>query len=231
MRCSKAQEYLNLDLDGMLPPAATGDLLEHVDKCPTCREYRQDLELSQRLLGATAPTLPDNFDWKLQLKLNQTLKETTGGAAYPWIESGLDRGAWLRNFGTAAAMGMAAVLAFALFLGPMDQSPSSAPMASASLSTLGSDRLPLSSNFARGGTFGRQVRGGSPFTQPVSGGAVLDRGWSGSTFEDLQLIRRLRSENQNLSTRLAQAQLQIRLMRAKLDSTRENALDLPVDEP
>ena len=231
MRCNKAQEYLSLEMDGLLPPVATGDLLKHLDGCADCREYRQDLELSRRVLGATQPSLPDNFDWKLQLKLNQTLKETAGAAAYPWIEPGVDRSAWLRNFGTAASLGLAAVLAFALFLGPVSREAAPTISPGTTWQALGNDRLPLGGNLAGGSRFGRQVRAGSPFQQPVSGGAVLDRGWSGSNYEDLQLIRRLRSENQNLSARLAQTQLQLQLMRAQLDSTRKNALDLPVREP
>jgi hypothetical protein len=232
MRCSKAQEFLSLKIDGMLPPAATADLREHLDQCGDCLQYLEDLQMGRRLLEATEPALPDNFDWKLQLKLNQTLKETAGESAYPWIEESPDRRSWLRNFSTAAAMGMAAVLAFALFLGPDQQGASPvAAGAGAPVQALSSDRLPLQSPFAPVRTYGRQVRGGSPFQQRVSGGAVLDRGWSGSNYEDLQLIRRLRAENQSLTARLAQSQLQLQLMRAQLDSTRDDALDLPVSEP
>ncbi len=71
MRCNKAQEYLGLDLDGVLPPDATVQLTSHLDGCSECREFREDLLMGQRVLKATEPELPENFDWKLQLRLNQ----------------------------------------------------------------------------------------------------------------------------------------------------------------
>lgn len=225
MRCKKAHEYLSLEMDGALPPAATVDLQEHLDACQECLEYRQEIHLGSRLLAATEPELSDNFDWKLQLRLNQTLKETAGEVAYPWTEQPADRWSWFRNFGTAAAMGLAAVLAVAVFLGPLEQAPN--PGSAVQSITLGSDRLPLESRLSSGASLGRSVSSVSPFQRSVSQNGGLDRGWSGQNLEDLRTINRLRAENQNLGRRLIQTQLQYRLMRAQLDSTEKKSLDLP----
>lgn len=119
MRCSKARDYLSRDLDGLLPPDATAGLREHVDACVACSAFREDLVLGRRLLAATEPRLPDNFDWKLQLRLNQALQQRAGETAYPWQEGSLPRrGSWLPAFGAASSVGLAAVLAVAVFLGP-----------------------------------------------------------------------------------------------------------------
>ena len=130
MRCGKAREYVSQELDGALPPDATGKLRDHLDTCGDCREYRDDVLLSQRLLAATEPQLPDNFEWKLQLKLNQAIQQTAGETRYPWHEEVGDRWAWLRNFGAATAVGLAAVLALAMFFGPVGTGNTNGPMAS-----------------------------------------------------------------------------------------------------
>ena len=72
MRCQKIREYISQEMDELLPPAVTGELTSHLDSCADCREYREDLLLGRRAILATTPELSDNFEWKLQLKLNQT---------------------------------------------------------------------------------------------------------------------------------------------------------------
>lgn len=224
MRCNKAHEYLSLEMDRVLPPDATVDLQKHLDACGECRNYRQEIHLGSRLLAATEPSLSENFDWKLQLRLNQTLKETAGEVAYPWADPSSDRWSWFRNFGTAAAMGLAAVLAVAVFLGPMEQAPTS--LATDQEAVLGADRLPLDSRISVGPSLRRSVSSASPFQQSATRNRVIDRGWSGLNLEDLRTINSLRAENENLGRRLVQTQLQLRLMRAQLDSTEKKTLDL-----
>lgn len=241
MRCRKAQEFLSLEMDGALPPDATVDLQEHLDSCPACREYRQEIHLGRRVLAATEPTLSENFDWKLQLRLNQALKETAGEVAYPWHEPGLDRWSWLRNFGTAAAMGLAAVLAVAVLTGPVEQpgEPVTSTVPTAGFASdqrvFGSDRLPLDGRFSVGSRLGRPVGASSSPFQGLEPSRVetrfLDRGWSGQNLEDLRTINRLRAQNQKLGKMLFHTQRQLQLMRAQLDSTEENALDLGRERP
>ena len=129
MKCNNAQECLSLKIDGVLPAEKTGELEFHLKECTDCREFYDDLLLGMRMLAATEPQLPDNFDWKLQLKLNQALKGTVGEAAYPWEEKQSSRLRWFQNFGAAAAVGLAAVLALAncvlvSFNNPMTRSKS-----------------------------------------------------------------------------------------------------------
>ena len=232
MRCNKAQEYLSLELDGMLPPGATAQLSEHLDSCAECREYRQDLQLSQRFLGATEPQLPDNFDWKLQLRLNQSLKKAAGEAAYPWEEKREGRWSWFRNFGTAAAVGVAAVLALAVFYGPgiMPGTPDAvSPISGAgpTVTALGTDRLPLEPSLHFGNGFSRTVSS-SPSLQRTSGSGnlLLKQGWTGRDLRDWRIINNLRQENQRLSRRLRDMQKDNNLLRAKLDTSRAGTLDL-----
>jgi hypothetical protein len=236
MRCGKAQEFLSLEIDGVLPPDVTVDLQDHLDACADCRQYREDIQLGSRLLAATEPTLSDNFEWKLQLRLNQTLKETAGEVAYPWTDPAPDRWSWFRNFGAAAAMGLAAVLAVAVFFGPVGQPGRQAdgPAFLASPTqekVLGGDRLPLESRFNAASPLGRPVATGSPFQRTGPRTRVLDSGWSGEDLEDLRTIYRLKAENEKLGRMLFHTQRQLQLMRAQLDSTEENALDLHEERP
>ncbi len=225
MRCNKAQEYLSLELDGVLPPDATVQLTSHLDGCGDCQEFREDLLMGRRILQATEPELPDNFDWKLQLRLNQALKETAGEVSYPWEEKPVDRYRWLRNFGSAAAVGMAAVLALAIFTGPTDQSPMPAAYEQ-SVSFQGSDRLPLQQKYNFGSGLTRQVSGGSPLVRPAVNSRSLDKGWSGQQMEDARTIQALREKNRRLNTMLYQTQRQNIWMRAQLDTSLGSTLDL-----
>jgi hypothetical protein len=212
------------ELDAVLPPDATGKLRDHLEACADCREHRADLLLGQRLLAVTEPRLPDNFAWKLQLKLNQTLQQSAGQTHYPWQEeTTTDRWIWLRNFGAATAVGLAAVLALAMFLGPVDSGREGTRLAANA-----SDRRPLFQP-SSGGLYPsgapQMVSTGSG-SAAAGRGTYLDRGWSGSNTEDLITIRRLRVENQRLSNMLLQYQHANELMRARLDTSSVDALDL-----
>ena len=225
MRCNKAQENLSLQLDGALPPDLTGSLSSHLDGCADCREYRDDLLMGNRMLQATEPELPDNFDWKLQLRLNQTLKEAAGEVAYPWEDKPVDRWRWMRNFGSAAAVGMAAVLALAIFFGPMDNS--SLPVAHQSISpAIGGDRLPLAQKFNFGKGLGRPVSSTTGSNNDSRNILQLDQGWSGRSVNDLRTIQALRNENRRLTQSLYQTQRQNIWMRAQLDTSLGNPVDL-----
>lgn len=238
MRCPKAKDFIGREMDEHLPPDVTLKLTEHLDSCEGCREYRDDLLLGQRMMAATAPELPDNFDWKLQLKLNQTLQHTAGETAYPWAETDQDKWRWFRNFGAAAAVGMAAVLALAMFLGPVGDNPDTGPGLPAGGSSEvvnaseggagGSDRLPLFTTRPNGGglySSGIQ-RSVSAAGGSRTGSGVLDRGWAGHDIEDLRTIQRLKRQNDQLNRILFRQQNYIQGMRAHLDTIDTNALDL-----
>ena len=239
MRCHKAKGYISQEMDEHLPPDVTVNLTEHLDSCTDCRQFREDLLLGRRAMSATAPELPDNFEWKLQLKLNQTLQRTAGETAYPWADPDYDKWRWFRNFGASAAMGMAAVLALAVFLGPdnvtrdagqaVSEVTSTGVVQSTSGGAGNNDRLPLFVDPSLGGGLY-----GSGSQRPVSslglpqsrGRGLLDRGWSGHNSDDLQTIHRLKIQNGLLNRDLYQQQELIRGMRAQLDTIDANALDL-----
>lgn len=238
MRCHKAKEFISQEMDELLPPDATVDLTSHLDSCADCREYREDLLLGVRAIHATAPELPENFEWKLQLRLNQALQQAAGDTAYPWAESDPDKWRWFRNFGAAAAVGMAAVLALAMFLGPVGEfnesdrggvgSATSGVVSAEQGTATGSDRLPLFTRQSRrGGLYGPGIQqsvstGGG--TQ--SGTGIFDRGWAGHDVEDLRTIQRLRIQNSQLNQRLYIQQQTIHGMRAHLDTVDSNALEM-----
>lgn len=239
MRCHKVKDYISQEMDEHLPPDVTVDLTDHLDTCADCREFRDDLLLGRRIMSATAPVLPDNFEWKLQLKLNQTLQRTAGESAYPWTETDQDKWRWIRNFGAAASVGMAAVLALAVFFGPAN-GPGEAVQGVSPGGSLGvdqststgagdSDRLPLFVDRSRRvGLYGagtqRPVATGAS-SRPSTGG-LFDRGWSGHDMEDLRTIQRLRIQNGQLNRDLFRQQQMIQGMRAQLDTIDTTALDL-----
>ena len=225
MRCSKARDYVSQEQDGVLPPATTGKLRDHLDACPECQLYRQEVLVGSRLLAATEPTLPDNFEWKLQLRLAQALQQAAGESSYPWLEERGERWPWWRNFGAATAVGLAAVLALAMFFGPINTGDSG----DRRLSVAGvSDRRPLfqpSSGGLYQPTSQRVVStGGTAPSNRASG--FVDRGWSGTGTEDLLTIRRLRAENRQLKNVLLQYQRASAMMRTQLDTNGTDALDL-----
>lgn len=256
MRCNKARDYLSRDLDGMLPPDATVGLREHVDSCRECQAFREDLVLGRRLLAATEPRLPDNFDWKLQLRLNQALQQRAGETAYPWLEEPeARRGTWLPAFGAATSLGLAAVLAFAVFLGPQSrlplvaagvpvaQSPAAAAVSSplaavseparetaapeaAAASLAGRpDRRPLFGAPQGGGLYGGGARGLAVGTRSSAPSLAIDRGWSGDRLEDARTIRQLRAYNAQLQQTLHRQQLELQRLKAQLDTTGARGLD------
>ncbi len=225
MRCNKARDYVSQDLDQVLPPDAAGKLRDHLDACDSCRGYRDDLRLGQRVLAATEPVLPDNFAWKLNLKLNQALQQTAGEVHYPWQEeTTIDRWAWARNFGTAAAVGLAAVLALAMFLDPagpgIDRQLQLNETGSSVVASSTADRRPLFQP-SNAGLYQTGTQ------RPVSSSnQYLERGWSGRGTVDSRTIRRLSVENQRLSIRLLQYQQENKLLKAQLDTSGTKGLDL-----
>jgi len=237
MRCPKAREYLSHQLDEQLTPDRARALDAHLDRCEDCRDYRADLALGRRLLAATDPELPSNFEWKLQLRLNQALQQAAGDVAYPWQEERPDRWRWFGNFGAAAAVGLAAVLAVAVFLGPLEKTGSGRRIGETRLAgetsvPTASDRLPLGIR--------EPVRGGGLYSQGlvhnVSGGGQIYGGssyqptWSSGSFQDGQTIFLQRKQIHQLQQQLQMYRIENRRLQAELDTVRSRALDTGQDD-
>jgi hypothetical protein len=75
MRCSKARERISDALDARLDERGGLDLSRHLDDCPDCRQHQVVLEQGQTLLRQDLIEPSDNFEWKVQLKIQQALRE------------------------------------------------------------------------------------------------------------------------------------------------------------
>ncbi len=220
MRCGKAREWLSLETDGQLPPDRIIGLEKHMETCGQCRAYRADLSLGQRMLAATTPDLPENFDWRLRLKLNQALQKGAQEIPLPWAAPRSRAGNWFASFSTATAVGLAAVLALAVFLGPTvfesgfrSGSPfaDSSPQPTTELVSDATDRLPLNSTYMPLVTPGRGLQrtvSATGFGRPVP-----------------EIIFDLQSENRYLRNRLFYCEQEIRSLKARLDTTVDNHVD------
>ncbi len=127
------------------------------------------------------------------------------------------------------------LVTFAIFIGPTGSGEhpvafSERSNPAAAVAEAGGDRLPLARQIRLNG-----LRVGNPRQQQVSGMSLtpgaesrlgLDRSWSGGNLQDLQTISRLKLENRQLANALLQAQLQIRMRQAQLDTSGSKPLDL-----
>ena len=75
MRCSKARELISDALDARLDERGGLDLSHHLDGCPDCRRHQEVLERGQSLLRQDTVEPSANFEWKVQLKIQQALRE------------------------------------------------------------------------------------------------------------------------------------------------------------
>jgi hypothetical protein len=253
MLCRRAHDWISLSLDGMLPPDRTVALLAHLERCAGCRAWREEVQLGQRLLAATAPRLSDNFEWRLQLKLNQTLQEAARAATSPFAapEPGWRR--WFQGAALASVGGVAVVVAFSLFLlPPRRPAPTLLALPSAPASVVtpadGDSRVSAVTVGSETGTVTAtagdatrtSLRPGMRTLSPVAGGIGREvdlrfpatsgglfgrEGWSGGNVDDLRTIMHLREQNRRLRDALTQAQRDAGLLRAQMESPRTAAGD------
>ena len=250
MFCTKARNWINLERDGQLPADKTVPLEKHLDSCAECRAYRDDLALASRLLAATAEQPADNFDWKLQLRLNQTLREAAGDGTTPWQTPRRNSLRWLRGFAVSSAAGLAASIAFILLVMPAQQQNSRyrttaldpVPAASvsrsiespdsrgAAISTVNRsagdlDRRALSL-FSRPSTRSRSGLLGQPVQLSGDVGNAASRQlFDRHNLVDLKMISRLTLENSRLRAELGRLQQAGAAAEALIDSTNSALLD------
>ncbi|RKZ18176.1 hypothetical protein DRQ53_01155 [bacterium] len=75
MRCSKARAYISDGLDDRLDESRGLQLSGHLDQCPDCQQHQFVLQRGQAVLREEMVEPPENFDWKVQLKIQQALRE------------------------------------------------------------------------------------------------------------------------------------------------------------
>lgn len=232
MNCNKAQEWISLQMDGQLPAQHVPLLQEHLTGCAVCRLYCDEFLLGRRLLAAIDPVPPDNFDWKLQLRLNHAMREAAREIQFPWSRPPGRWRFWLSRAGLAAPLGLAAVMVLSLVLPtrtlfvPADkpgqvaetERPLRLPYKETAqrLTLFDSSRRPLDSPFQ---TTSRQ-QGLSGVQRQVGAGSVLgQRTWStGGSDLDLARVRQLEQNVEALRRVLNVRDRQIQLLEAKLDS-------------
>jgi putative zinc finger protein len=213
---------ISLEIDGNLPAEKTSSLDSHLERCADCREYRDDLRLGSRMLSATTPEPPDNFEWKLQMRLNRTLQEAAAGNQDLLERSGPGVLVWVRSFALSSLAGAAVIALLMIWVLPgRINLPGSSPMVGntaalqndaasvsqpATSSAIGADRLPLSPALSlRSGDRSRTglltSQNANPFVSTRSGRTATSLFNRGSGVNQ-DLIGRLRLENNYLKKRL-----------------------------
>ncbi|MFH1845719.1 MAG: hypothetical protein ABIF77_21260 [bacterium] len=246
MRCGRAREWLSLTMDSQLPPDKTISLEGHLEKCTGCRSYRDDLLLGQRLLRATEPEVSENFEWRLQLKLNQTLQEAAQSATLPWENPRWSLSRWLGTVGVSMAVSCAVIVALAMLVlptspsrdpqgggtGPAVIAHHDAPMSSSSIDADRTDRRSLLSQNSGSTIWPR------PVSLPNSGLGVrpANRGFPNSERFWVEIrnainsrqaqIDRLRQENLLLTVERDDMRKQLVELKAQLDIKDSDQLDL-----
>lgn len=218
MRCKQVQNWIGLESDGQLAPDKVPHLEAHLEACPGCRAYRGDLSLGRRLLVATDAAPAEGFEWRLQLRLNNALKEAAREAVAPWPTTAPNWRRWFGTFGVSASLGLAAVLATAIFLtpGPLrtvagDQFGRRVPVETAlpavDTESFDSSRRALTRPDARG-------LGAIQRTVSLPSASLGDTRWPTNVGQ----LRQLSQENEILRRRLAAAEDHARQLQARLDS-------------
>jgi hypothetical protein len=223
MRCKQVQEWIGLESDGQLAPDKVPRLEMHLEACLGCRTYRSDLRLGRRLLCATDAAPTEGFEWRMQLRLNNALKEAAREAVAPWPTVVPNWRRWFGTFVVSASLGISAVLACAIFL-------FSAPVRTLQNAVVAGDefgrRVPVEMvqtppgnealDSSRRALTRPDVRGLGAIQRTVSlpSGSLSGIRWPTSTLQQ----QRLPQENEILRRRLAVAEDRSRKLQARLDS-------------
>ncbi len=239
MNCRKARQWISLERDGQLQPQHVVALQTHLESCTGCQEYRSELTLGLRMLAATEPRLPETFDWKLQLRLSQALREAARETAYPWPEESAGWRPWLGRAGLSAALGLAAVLAVAV-IAPDRMAPVLGGQTERVTAAADSPRLPLQASLGTdlqdatrrpldgrldGGLSRLAGARATDLQRRVSSNGLQPRSWSGARDQDLLRILRLEQDVEVLRRRLATKDRTIQTLQARLDSLTARTVD------
>ncbi len=74
MRCAKARVFISTAMDGELNDQDRVTLARHLEDCPECVNYQEDLETCHRLLRETESAPSAQFEWMVQLGIRKALR-------------------------------------------------------------------------------------------------------------------------------------------------------------
>jgi hypothetical protein len=95
MKCSHAKLLISWAMDEPLPEYDRAQLEAHVQACAGCAQYGTQLDHGRALLARAMANPPDNFEWKVQLKIQQALREAASqglpamGRSRFWLPVGI----------------------------------------------------------------------------------------------------------------------------------------------
>ena len=75
MRCNKAKNLVSLAMDEPLAETDRIQIAHHLEACPGCREYQEDLHKCRQLIQQSETAPSANFEWKVQLGIQKALRE------------------------------------------------------------------------------------------------------------------------------------------------------------
>lgn len=112
MKCTQAKLFISWAMDEPLPEYERARLEIHLQGCGPCVSYRTQLLAGRELFARAMAAPSDNFEWKVQLKIQQALRE----AAARGIPSRERPRFWLPVGLTAATTALAVLVVGGLVL-------------------------------------------------------------------------------------------------------------------
>jgi anti-sigma factor RsiW len=141
MNCPESRDAILLEVDGLLAASARERLGRHLGRCAACRDYAAEVRGVLAALAASTPALPPG----LGRQLAQTAAETPSAVR-------VSPGAWLRHWGVAAALLLAAaVVTLALLdrFAPPPTNPPATDLAALSIERIAADLAALAGDIER----------------------------------------------------------------------------------
>jgi len=140
MNCHKAKESISLFLDERLGPEQQARLNEHLEQCPDCAGYLEDLRQGLAMLREEGLEQPsENFEWNLKRKIQRAVAEQE-------VErrgSRIGAREWRRFAFSAAAALLVVVVGGGLWMGSLDGgSQATSPLAAGGVAADGPQGRP-----------------------------------------------------------------------------------------
>jgi len=111
MHCKRAKEHISLFIDGRLDPPEQARLNEHLERCPDCSSYLDDLKAGLAMLHGEGFDSPSgNFEWNLRRKIQMALAQREDDRLFDMRDR---RDPW--RFGLSAAAALLVVVSAGVF--------------------------------------------------------------------------------------------------------------------